>query len=195
MTTHQQQQQQQRIRIRIRLQMNKYDYETTIPAEEPECSICYCSLNRENIVITNCNHIYCASCFKQYMITKSNENTHILKCPMCRQQIMKISLSISNKTEFQRIHFCNNDNTGGVPDFIEQPLRYEPYERPEPIEQVREMNTNTDTDISMNEILLLIYNSSIIITKILLIIIGISILLWMIFMIHQNVTIQITFKM
>ena len=182
--------QQQRIRIRIRLQIKNCEYET-IPAEEPECSICYCSLNTENIVITNCNHIYCISCFKQYMITKYNDNTRDITCPMCRQQLSRISLSASNKNDFQQIRFCNNHDTY-IPNFIEQPLRYEPYER-QPIEQIRE--TNTNTDIRINEILLFIYDSSIVITKILLFIIGISIIVWMIWMIHQNVTIQITFKM
>ena len=191
--------QEQRIRIRIRVQIKKCEYET-IPAEEPECSICYCSLNRENIVITNCNHIYCVSCFKQYMITKSNDNTRDINCPMCRQPVSRISLSASNKDKFQQIKFIHNRNTDipDIPDFMEQPLRYEPYEPYEPInnqltEQIRE--TNTNTDIRMNDILLFIYDSSIVITKILLFIIGISIIIWMIWMIHQNVTIQITFKM
>ena len=63
-----------------------------ISTQEQECTICYCLLHQKNIVITNCNHVFCADCLKQYMISYSIELIH-LKCPMCRQKITEFNFA------------------------------------------------------------------------------------------------------
>jgi hypothetical protein len=56
---------------------------------EEECSICYTGLNLDNIVETQCNHIYCVNCFIQYIQSKPLTEINI-KCPFCRQIIQKV---------------------------------------------------------------------------------------------------------
>jgi len=77
--------------------------------QEQECTICYCLLHQENIVMTNCNHVFCADCLKQYMISYSIESNHI-KCPMCRQIIT--SFNFENDIIRTKID-------GKLPDFME----------------------------------------------------------------------------
>lgn len=45
------------------------------------CSVCYCDLTLQNILNTECNHIYCKDCFWKW--TKEHNN-----CPMCRKTIV-----------------------------------------------------------------------------------------------------------
>jgi hypothetical protein len=54
---------------------------------ECECSICYTSIYDYNRLTTNCNHLFCIECFKQYTVEK---DIQILSCPMCRQEIKEI---------------------------------------------------------------------------------------------------------
>jgi len=59
-----------------------------------ECCICYTSLNNYNSLTTNCKHLFCIECFKQYI---SEKDMQILSCPMCRQQIKEIYIYDKNK--------------------------------------------------------------------------------------------------
>jgi len=87
----------------------KEDDNTDISTQEQECTICYCLLHQENIVMTNCNHVFCADCLKQYMISYTIESIH-LKCPMCRQIIT--SFNFENDIIRTKIG-------GKLPDFME----------------------------------------------------------------------------
>ena len=63
-----------------------------------ECSICYCSMNDDNQLLTECNHRFCILCFKQYIISKKTQQ---ISCPMCRQKLN--SVTILNEQEIKEI--------------------------------------------------------------------------------------------
>jgi len=52
-----------------------------IKYQNGSCPICYENFNEDNIIKTNCSHLFCKQC-----ITKLVN----LKCPMCRQEITKL---------------------------------------------------------------------------------------------------------
>jgi hypothetical protein len=72
----------------------------TYTSEKSECVICYDEIEKNNIIQSNCNHIYCISCFKKYLSVKS-ETKSKLNCPYCRQMIDNIS--INNEEEKEKI--------------------------------------------------------------------------------------------
>lgn len=77
--------------------------------ELSECSICYDEINKNNKIITDCNHIYCICCFKKYLLTKSENNIYnnSLQCPYCRQKIKYISLNNEEESEFIINEYCS----------------------------------------------------------------------------------------
>ena len=68
------------------------------------CSICYDEINLENQLKTSCNHIFCISCIKEYMINTSKK--HNLECPYCRQIIFHIKMSNQKEINLMRKYFC-----------------------------------------------------------------------------------------
>jgi len=73
------------------------------------CSICYEETNLENQLITSCNHIFCISCTKEYMINTTKKNN--LECPYCRQIIVHIKLSNQEEINLMRKKFCKLTQT------------------------------------------------------------------------------------
>jgi len=112
-------------RTRLHIKFEKYNFASFNATDmDTECPICYCSVDSENILITTCNHIFCISCFKQYMIsisTKSNISRTVC-CPMCRQKIQNARLS--NEYEMKSMRFYNGYDNIIIPVFIEQTPRY-----------------------------------------------------------------------
>lgn len=68
------------------------------------CSICYEETQLENQLTTSCNHIFCISCTKEYMINTTKK--HNLECPYCRQIIVHIKLSNQEEINLMRKNFC-----------------------------------------------------------------------------------------
>ena len=73
---------------------------------QQECSICYCHIIQSNFVITNCKHIYCVGCVKNYMESLST-NIRTISCPYCRQTIQKMFIPKGNNEikKFQYVSF------------------------------------------------------------------------------------------
>ena len=68
------------------------------------CSICYEETHLQNQLTTSCNHIFCISCTKEYMINTIKK--HNLECPYCRQIIIHIKLSNQEEINVMRKNFC-----------------------------------------------------------------------------------------
>ena len=68
------------------------------------CSICYEETQLQNQLTTSCNHIFCISCTKEYMINTTKK--HNLECPYCRQIIIHIKLSNQEEINVMRKNFC-----------------------------------------------------------------------------------------
>ena len=68
-----------------------------------ECCICLDEINSNNVAITKCNHIFCKSCVVKNLKTSN-------KCPLCRQKIMKNSLTFVSKFKYRnnKIEFIKN---------------------------------------------------------------------------------------
>jgi hypothetical protein len=80
------------------------------------CSICYDETQLKNQLTTSCNHIFCISCIKEYMINTSKK--YNLECPYCRQIIIHIKLSNQAEINLMRKNFCK----------LTQPIHFmEPY--------------------------------------------------------------------
>jgi len=76
--------------------------------ESTECSICYDEIEKNNIIKTDCNHIYCIPCFKTYIFIKSkNINTDKIQCPYCRQHVKMISLDNEEEQQFIMNEYCS----------------------------------------------------------------------------------------
>ena len=73
------------------------------------CSICYEETQLKNQLTTSCNHIFCISCIKEYMINTPKK--HNLECPYCRQIIVHIKLSNQSEINLMRKHFCKLTQT------------------------------------------------------------------------------------
>ena len=73
------------------------------------CSICYEETNLQNQLSTSCNHIFCISCTKEYMINTPKQ--HNLECPYCRQIIVNIKMSNQEEINLMRKHFCKLTQT------------------------------------------------------------------------------------
>lgn len=54
-----------------------------------QCLICFEEKDNSNDIIKHCNdkHIFCKSCFEQYVQIHLNNEEDILKCPLCRNKI------------------------------------------------------------------------------------------------------------
>lgn len=87
------------------------------------CSICYDDIYLLNQLKTSCNHIFCISCIKEYMINTTKQQN--LECPYCRQIIIHIKLSNQSEINLMRTYFCKLTQTI---DFME-PSNY-PYPLP-----------------------------------------------------------------
>jgi len=68
------------------------------------CSICYDTITQTNQLKTSCNHIFCISCIKEYMINTTKK--YNLECPYCRQLIINIKMSNQEEINLMRKHFC-----------------------------------------------------------------------------------------
>jgi len=91
------------------------------------CSICYEDTNLQNQLITSCNHIFCISCTKEYMINTIKK--HNLVCPYCRQIIIHIKLSNQEEINLMRKNFCKLTQTI---HFMEPPIQENyPYPLPQ----------------------------------------------------------------
>lgn len=86
---------------------------TSVNSTNVECSICL--ENKDNIssLVTSCNHVFCISCFKKYMISIQEQN---LKCPNCRQIIIHINLQNQEEINILRKTFCK---TTQIIEFME----------------------------------------------------------------------------
>jgi hypothetical protein len=65
------------------------------------CPICYENLDKNNIIITNCNHYYCFDCFYQFMKSIYSTNYINNNCCCCRTKIT--ILKYHNENEFNKI--------------------------------------------------------------------------------------------
>jgi DNA-directed RNA polymerase subunit RPC12/RpoP len=93
------------------------------------CSICYEDTNLLNQLITSCNHIFCISCTKEYMINTTKQNN--LECPYCRQIIFHIKMSNQTEINLMRKYFCKLTQTI---NFMEPPIQENyPYPLPHDI--------------------------------------------------------------
>jgi hypothetical protein len=64
---------------------------------ECECPICFTDMEDTKCMRTNCNHVYCSSCFLKYMWIQSYKSYNmIIGCPMCRENITAISIEDPN---------------------------------------------------------------------------------------------------
>ena len=84
---------------KVHLNINK----TSVNSTNVECSICLENKNNNSSLITSCNHVFCISCFKKYMISIQEQN---LKCPYCRQIIIHINLQNQEEINILRKTFC-----------------------------------------------------------------------------------------
>ena len=82
------------------------------------CSICYDIITKTNQLKTSCNHIFCISCIKEYMINTTKKNN--LECPYCRQFIVNIKMSNQEEINLMRKHFCKLTQTI---HFMEPPIQ------------------------------------------------------------------------
>lgn len=70
---------------------------------DDECPICMCKPVKE--VKTNCGHIFCGLCFRQFFtVTKTGPNRY--KCPLCRRTVS--TLQRYNKVIFAPLNFDYN---------------------------------------------------------------------------------------
>lgn len=51
-----------------------------------QCPICIDRFCRKDMVITNCRHLFCSSCFKSYLIGRKTQPT----CPICRESVHNV---------------------------------------------------------------------------------------------------------
>jgi hypothetical protein len=65
--------------------------ETVEDGVECECPVCYCALETETILKTNCNHSYCKDCIVRH-VTSFLTNTTVPTCPFCREHIVSIKV-------------------------------------------------------------------------------------------------------
>ena len=65
------------------------------------CPICYEDLDKNNIIITNCNHYYCFDCLYAYMKSICITNYINNNCCYCRTRIT--GLKYHNENEFNKI--------------------------------------------------------------------------------------------
>jgi hypothetical protein len=84
---------------KVHLNINK----TSVNSTNVECSICLENQNENSSLFTSCNHVFCISCFKKYMISIQEQN---LKCPYCRQIIVYINLQNQEEINILRKTFC-----------------------------------------------------------------------------------------
>ena len=89
---------------KVHLNINK----TSVNSTNVECSICLENKNNNSSLITSCNHVFCISCFKKYMISIQEQN---LKCPYCRQIIIHINLQNQEEINILRKTFCKTTQT------------------------------------------------------------------------------------
>ena len=93
------------------------------------CSICYEETQLKNQLTTSCNHIFCISCTKEYMI--NTQKKHNLDCPYCRQIIVHIKMSNQKEINLMRKNFCKL--TQPI-HFMEPPIQENyPYPLPDDI--------------------------------------------------------------
>lgn len=82
---------------------------TSVNSTNVECSICLENQNNHHSsLFTSCNHVFCISCFKKYMISIQEQN---LKCPNCRQIIIFINLQNQEEINILRKTFCKTTQT------------------------------------------------------------------------------------
>jgi hypothetical protein len=62
---------------------------------DSECPICYEIV--DSSTTTNCNHVFCAPCIKNAIISSKN------KCPMCRQPITALHVATNHTSHFEDI--------------------------------------------------------------------------------------------
>jgi len=53
-----------------------------------DCPICYDSIPKKEMIITNCEHDYCGTCLTNYF--GSLAVTKLPSCPLCREQITQL---------------------------------------------------------------------------------------------------------
>jgi hypothetical protein len=81
---------------------------TSVKSTNVECSICLENQDNNSLLFTSCNHVFCISCFKKYMISIQEQN---LKCPNCRQIIIHINLQNQEEINIFRKTFCKTNQT------------------------------------------------------------------------------------
>lgn len=65
--------------------------------ESCSCPICYEDTDFEKIIKTNCKHLFCTPCFKNYFKSFNKESDDkIITCPMCRTNIDTLEFSDFN---------------------------------------------------------------------------------------------------
>ena len=87
-------------------------YLDSIDYNKEKCPVCLDTLqNKNNIVLTNCGHIFCKSCFDEL------EQRRITSCPVCSNRVM-----ILDKSEWyeQQQKFADRDMDTETDDDLDQ---------------------------------------------------------------------------
>jgi len=135
------------------------------------CSICFDSLEKNNICTMNCQHSFCINCVKLYLAALykkyENNNEYYPNCPLCRTYISFINIDDQQSC----VYFCETFFNRFIPDYFnkitnnELRLRhkYEKlfYYRSAPDEDVYEEvyeNEDDDVDSPYNHPILIHYD-------------------------------------
>ena len=99
------------------------------------CSICFDSLEKNNICTMNCQHCFCINCVKLYLTSLyknyENKNEYYPNCPLCRTYISFIKID----DEQSCVYLCETFFNRFIPDYFnkitnnETILRHN-YEKP-----------------------------------------------------------------
>lgn len=71
-----------------------------------DCPVCFDSVDAKSVVITSCNHSFCANCINGYS-SAIKDNTQIPNCPMCRTDITWLSFGKKQIYNEVRSHLLN----------------------------------------------------------------------------------------
>lgn len=78
----------------------KYCSEISISEDDNTCPICYETLDKTNVFVSNCNHKTCIGCFEQ-CFKEFQSNQKIPTCCICRETIT--TLRLSNEDTYHRL--------------------------------------------------------------------------------------------
>jgi hypothetical protein len=70
--------------------------------KEEDCPICYDSIKKSDMLVTNCKHSFCSNCIKKHLVSTIVGRTPC--CAMCRTNIS--SFSVKEKGIFDNMNHC-----------------------------------------------------------------------------------------